>query len=160
MAVNIDFSMIESSTKTDAPRSSHPQRGEDRLDDVYLDVTNESEIAPAASVTSSSRPLISRRDQLTLFSVLLLLSAAFLSGHLVGKSSERQLPHLPAYQVDLNSAGLEELVLLEGIGELTAEKIILDREMNGPFPTADEFQRVKGIGPKTLEKLRNHIVCR
>jgi len=159
VAVNIDFSRIECSTKTDTPRT-HCEPGKNSVDDVYIDVTHESEIAPVVSVKSGSRPLISRRDQLTLFSVLLLLSAAFLSGHLVGKSSTKQLQLLPAYQVDLNSAGLEELVLLEGIGELTAEKIVLDRQVNGPYLTEDQLQRVKGIGPKTLERLREHIVCR
>lgn len=159
MAVNIDFSTIENSTRTDAPRTQ-PDSGKTRLDDAFLDVTNESEVQPAAAIGPRSWLSISRRDQLSLFSALLILSTAFLCGHFLGRFSAKQPPHLAAYQVDLNSAGLEELVLLEGIGELTAEKIILDRESNGPFLTEDDLQRVKGIGPKTMARLRDRVVCR
>ena len=46
-----------------------------------------------------------------------------------------------------------------GIGEATAKKIVADREANGPFKSVDEVQRVKGIGPATLEKMRPWLVC-
>ncbi|MBD3675524.1 MAG: helix-hairpin-helix domain-containing protein [Planctomycetaceae bacterium] len=62
-------------------------------------------------------------------------------------------------RVNLNQATWEELQLLEGIGELTAEKIIADRDSNGPYSTIDDLQRVSGIGPKTVEKLRPFLDC-
>lgn len=159
MAVNIDFSAIENSTRTDVPRTQ-PPAGSKKPDDIVVDVLDESEIAAASPLASNSSPLISRRDQLSLFSVLLVLSIVSLFGHVLGKSGTERPHRLSGYQVDLNSAGLEELVLLEGIGEVTAEKILLERETSGPFPATDDLQRVKGIGPKTVERLRDHVVCR
>lgn len=76
------------------------------------------------------------------------------------ESNPGQESKLTPLQVNLNSATLEELLLLEGIGERTAEKILAEREMNGPFATPDDIQRVSGIGPKKLEKLRPFVRCR
>lgn len=159
MAVNTDVSTIENSTKTDAS-STQPDRGRTRLDDTFIDVIAESEVESAVGVTPRSRLHLSRRDQHSLFSALLVLTVGFLYSQYFGTSSAKPVQRLAAYQIDLNSAGFEELVLLEGIGEVTAEKIILDRELNGPFLAEEQLQRVKGIGPKTMERLRDHVVCR
>ena len=59
--------------------------------------------------------------------------------------------------VNINTATAEELVTLNGIGEATAEKIIADREANGPFPAIEELKRVSGIGDKKFEALRDAI---
>lgn len=65
---------------------------------------------------------------------------------------------LPARQydflIDINSASWVEWTQIEGIGEVTAQKIIDDRQANGPFRSVKDLLRVKGIGPKTLEKMR------
>jgi len=45
------------------------------------------------------------------------------------------------------------------VGELTAEKIVAERETNGPYSSADDLQRVSGIGPKKMEKLRPFVRC-
>lgn len=58
------------------------------------------------------------------------------------------------FRIDINSASWVEWTQIEGIGEVTANKIIADRDSNGPFRTIDDLLRVKGIGPKTLEKIR------
>jgi competence protein ComEA len=58
------------------------------------------------------------------------------------------------YRVDVNTATWVEWIQLESIGETLAERIIEDREQNGPFESIDDLQRVRGIGPKTVEKLR------
>ena len=58
------------------------------------------------------------------------------------------------FRIDINSASWVEWTQLEGIGEATAQKIISDREANGPFRKIDDLLRVKGIGPKMLEKMR------
>lgn len=58
------------------------------------------------------------------------------------------------FRIDINSASWVEWTQIEGIGEATANKIIADRDTNGAFKSIDDLLRVKGIGPKTLEKMR------
>ena len=48
--------------------------------------------------------------------------------------------------VDVNTAGLEELMTLSGIGEARARAILDDRAENGPFERPEDLIRVKGIG--------------
>ena len=57
-------------------------------------------------------------------------------------------------QVNINQADVLTLDRLPGIGPARAASIIADREKNGPYSTCDELQRVRGIGPKTVFKLR------
>jgi competence protein ComEA len=59
--------------------------------------------------------------------------------------------------VNLNTAGLEELCTLPGIGETKAQAIIDFRGENGPFGSIDDITKVKGIGAKTLEKIRHRL---
>jgi competence protein ComEA len=49
------------------------------------------------------------------------------------------------------------LVKLPKIGPVTAERIIRFRDDYGPFKSIDDLLKVKGIGPKTLEKLKPQI---
>ncbi|WP_414479093.1 ComEA family DNA-binding protein [Psychrobacter sp. LV10R520-6] len=59
--------------------------------------------------------------------------------------------------VNINHASEGELASLYGIGSSKAQAIILYREMFGDFKTVDELEKVKGIGPKTLEKNRARL---
>jgi len=56
--------------------------------------------------------------------------------------------------VNLNSADPMLLESLPGIGPATATAIIDDRVANGPFRSVDDLDRVAGIGPATVERLR------
>src|SRR3954467_8771953 len=56
--------------------------------------------------------------------------------------------------INVNTASRAELELLPGIGPALAGRIIDHRERNGPFRTVDQLDDVKGIGPRTLERLR------
>lgn len=60
--------------------------------------------------------------------------------------------------VNLNTADAAALDTLPGVGPSTAEKIVADREANGPFGSIEDLGRVSGIGPKKLEQLRD-LVC-
>ncbi|MFN3920167.1 MAG: ComEA family DNA-binding protein [Methylohalobius sp.] len=62
--------------------------------------------------------------------------------------------------VDLNAASAEEIAeALNGIGKVKAEAIVAERAQNGPFKDLNEVaERVKGIGPATLEKNKDNIV--
>ncbi len=58
---------------------------------------------------------------------------------------------LDAAQVDLNTAGLEALCTLPGIGESKARAIIEDRAANGPYAQAEDVTRVSGITRNTIK---------
>ena len=64
----------------------------------------------------------------------------------------------PAGPVRLNSATLEQLDALPGIGPVTAQQIIQYREQSGPFRSVDDLDAVPGIGPARLEQLRGLVV--
>jgi len=62
-----------------------------------------------------------------------------------------------ARQIDVNTATVAELERLPGIGPSLARRISDDREARGPFQRPEELQRVKGIGPKTYETLKDYV---
>ncbi len=59
--------------------------------------------------------------------------------------------------VDLNTAGVQQLAGLPGIGTGLAERIVEYREENGPFRYPDEIVNVRGIGWEMYEALRDRI---
>ena len=58
--------------------------------------------------------------------------------------------------VNINTAGIEDLVKLKGVGEKTAEKIIEYREQT-PFETVEDIMNVSGIGEKKFEDIKDMI---
>ena len=59
--------------------------------------------------------------------------------------------------ININTATLDELMQLDGIGEVKGRAIIAYREEHGSFASVSELLNVKGIGEKTLEKLRDNV---
>lgn len=59
--------------------------------------------------------------------------------------------------VNINTAGLDELQRLPGVGPATAQKIMDYRTQNGRFNAVDELDEVKGIGPAKLAKMRSFV---
>lgn len=61
---------------------------------------------------------------------------------------------VPGGKVHLNSATLEQLDALPGVGPVTAQKILDYRAQHGAFQSVDELDAVSGIGPARLEQLK------
>ncbi len=59
--------------------------------------------------------------------------------------------------VHLNSATLEQLDALPGVGPVTAQKILDYRQKHGAFGSVDELDAISGIGPARLETLRDVV---
>ena len=66
----------------------------------------------------------------------------------------------PRGLININTATVTELQELPGIGEATAKEIIKYRNENGLFETKRELMKVKGIGEKTYEELKNMITIK
>ncbi|MFQ5788569.1 MAG: ComEA family DNA-binding protein [Thermodesulfobacteriota bacterium] len=62
-----------------------------------------------------------------------------------------------AVKININTASVEQLAELPGVGEATANKIVEYRKQNGGFKTIDDLLNVKGIGEKKYEKMKNLI---
>jgi len=60
-------------------------------------------------------------------------------------------------KVNVNTADATQLETLPGIGEVIAQTIIDHRTENGPFASIDELEDVSGIGPATLEEIRDLV---
>ena len=60
-------------------------------------------------------------------------------------------------RVDLNSAGVEELDGLKGIGPAKAQAIVDYRRQHGPFKSVSDLRQVPGIGESTLQGLRRDV---
>jgi competence protein ComEA len=56
-------------------------------------------------------------------------------------------------KIDINAAGVEELVGLPGIGRVVADRIVKYRKLNGRFATKEALLGVNGIGKAKLEKI-------
>lgn len=63
-------------------------------------------------------------------------------------------------RVNVNTAPLELLVTLKGIGEKKARAILAFRREHGPFNSLEQFEEVPGIGPALIEQNRSRIVFR
>lgn len=59
--------------------------------------------------------------------------------------------------ININTATLEELQKISGIGEVKAKGIIQYREQNGGFNSIEEIKNIDGIGEKTFEKMKDQI---
>lgn len=64
---------------------------------------------------------------------------------------------LRKYRLDINTAPIDSLVLLPGIGSYLAARIVEFREAQGRFGSVDDLARVKGIGRSKLEAVRDMI---
>lgn len=95
-----------------------------------------------ASTTSTSSSFLSSSPSSTALAKSAAKSASPAAAQVSGK-------------ININTATLSQLDGLPGIGPAYAQRIIDYRAANGPFKSVDGLDKVKGIGPKTIEKLRD-----
>lgn len=111
------------------------------------------------------RWFLRRGDQLVVASILVM---AVLSGvAFFGIQKMRSIDYIDIdeapsveyrFLVDVNQADWPELAQLPGIGETLAKRIVQSREMQGPFLDHSDLQRVRGIGPRTVDSLRSYLL--
>jgi competence ComEA-like helix-hairpin-helix protein len=69
----------------------------------------------------------------------------------------RVLRGIPVGRIDPNRASVLELTRLPGFGPSLAARIVADRDHHGRYPAPEALLRVRGIGPKTLERIRGYL---
>ena len=63
-------------------------------------------------------------------------------------------------KVNINTAALEELMTLDGIGPAVAERILAFRDKNGPFQKPEDLMLVKGVGQIMFDKNSARIIVK
>ena len=74
-----------------------------------------------------------------------------------GFEKKKSLPPPEEKSINLNTAGLETLIRLPGIGEITAQKIIDLRSIKTKFENLEELMEVKGIGKVKFNKIEKFL---
>jgi competence protein ComEA len=75
-----------------------------------------------------------------------------------GSSASATPQRTPSGKTNINTATAKELEQLPGIGEVLANRIVTNREANGPFKTVDDLMRVPGIKEGLMSKLRDLVM--
>ncbi|WP_294419986.1 ComEA family DNA-binding protein [uncultured Senegalimassilia sp.] len=75
----------------------------------------------------------------------------------LGLDSPQPSGALAQGKVDINSATAEQLQQLNGVGPALAQRIVADRQANGPFKSPEDLKRVSGIGDKKYASLADSI---
>jgi len=88
---------------------------------------------------------------LVVVSFLTVFSGALYSG------TPKQAADSKSVKVNINTAGVDQLVKLPRIGEKIAKRIIEFRKKNGKFKKIQDLMKVKGIGEKTFKKFEKML---
>jgi competence protein ComEA len=91
---------------------------------------------------------------LNLIPALTLCAALALTGPITAAAQDRQEAPAAKTTLNLNTATIDQLETLPGIGRKTAERILEYRAKSGGFKKIEELMNVKGIGEKSFLKLK------
>ncbi len=146
------------------PRAVEPAARPDSEPQVSP-ITSEGEPTPSLTAIGTSRDVavlwLRRGDMITVWllvtALLVLLGVHWMRLSRWGTAPielSSQQPREYYYSLDINSASWVEWAQLDGIGEKLARRIVADRDERGPFRDPADVGRVRGIGPKLLEKIK------
>lgn len=116
---------------------------------------------PTHTELAEASSLLERRDLMVATAALFCLIPLLLGWSGIWPAKSEPVPPLSGplqFQTDINRAPLSEITLLPGIGTEMGQRIIREREQNGPFRSLEDLRRVPGIGPKTLEQLEPLVI--
>ncbi|PLX98604.1 MAG: hypothetical protein C0624_14300 [Desulfuromonas sp.] len=100
--------------------------------------------------------------KLCIFAVCLsvFIGAALPAQLMAANSQVATQSALNVSKIDINSAGVAELQEIPGIGTTLAQRIIDYRKKHGTFKSANELTAIRGIGEKSLDKLRPWVAIK
>jgi competence protein ComEA len=113
----------------------------------------------------SWQPVLRRLDQVTVAALVLIALAGMgvywvVQGGPRGELIEidRAEPLTARYLVDINKAEWPELAEVPNLGESLARRIVDSRKTQGAYKANDDLLRVRGIGQRTLERLKPYLL--
>jgi competence protein ComEA len=122
-------------------------------------------LAKQSAHEERSRPVLRRADQVAVASLVGLALVGMgvywirqggPRGELI--QIDRAQPLTAKYLVDINKADWPEFAELPDVGETLARRIVESRRAAGEFRDHSDLRRVRGIGPRTLEKLEPYLL--
>jgi len=110
-------------------------------------------------------PVLRRADQAAVAALVVVALAASLAWWVRHGGLQNRLIEIDQadrrdvqFSVDINTADWPELAQLPGIGETLARRIVGSRQADGLFTSIDDLRRIRGIGPKTVERVRPFVL--
>ena len=97
--------------------------------------------------------------------LILLLSGlaayrAFSNPDIEVRTADQQENAIEGYRININTATVEELDMLPGVGPALALRIIEHRLVYGPYQSIYELLEVEGLGETTLDRFKDYITAR
>ena len=99
---------------------------------------------------------MTRRSVQFLGAVLMFAIAALVLAPAAARGATPPAP-ISGEKVNINTAGVDELVTLPGIGKAYAERIVEYRQKNGPFKKIEDVMNVRGLGEKNFLKVKGQL---
>lgn len=103
-------------------------------------------------------------EKFIIFGIFLIFVFGKIYKNLRGNENEKEEANVSLYsednfKININKAPLESLILIPGIGEKIAKRIIEEREKK-KFSKIEDLLKVKGIGNKKIEKIKDYVIIK